>query len=443
MKAMAIRTHLPEGRYWEELALPMENAGHRHLICLYPEIQYQTVLGFGGAFTEASGATYENLAPDQKDALIQAYFSKEGLGYTLGRAHMGSCDFSLGNYACVQDPGDEDLSTFSLERDERYLLPMIERARQAVGESFQLLLSPWSPPPFMKTNGEMNHGGRLLEQYAGRWAQCIVEYVKRYRKAKVPVTMVTVQNEPEATQTWDSCLYTAQEEGAFIARHLGPALAAAGLGDVQIFIWDHNKERMLLRTMATLSNPDAAQYVRGVAFHWYTGDHFENVAMTARKYPELTMLFSEGCVEFSRFSQAGETDKAEMYAHDMLGNLNAGMQGFLDWNLLLNAQGGPNHVGNFCQAPIMTNGRGELVKQASYYYIGQFSRHIQPGAKRIGLSRYCAEIEATAFQNPDGSLVAVLLNRGEEAKPFFLQLPGGESWRGEVQGHEILTVVLG
>jgi len=442
MNAHAIRTNIKDGLYWRPFTPEMKKADHNRLLCLYPDMRYQVFQGFGGAFTEAAGATWLTLDPAARDECIKAYFGGEGLRYTLGRAHMGSCDFALNNYACVDDPEDEKLTGFSMERDETYILPMILRAQAVAGREIRLLLSPWSPPAFMKSNGDMNGGGKLLETYAQRWARCIAEYVRRYREAGACVSMITVQNEPEAKQTWDSCLYTAREEGLFVSDYLGPALERAGLRDVKILVWDHNKERMLRRTTETLAAGQAGRYVSGVAFHWYTGDHFENVAMTARRFPELTLLFTEGCVEFSRFSRAGQTDNAEMYAHDILGNLNAGAHGVIDWNLLLNAQGGPNHQRNYCQAPLMANASGGVERKASYYYIGHFSRFIRPGAVRIGISRYSAKLEAAAFQNTDGSIAVVILNRHDTPMDAFVEMPNGEARHISLKAHEIVSVVL-
>ncbi|MBN1777820.1 MAG: glucosylceramidase [Clostridiales bacterium] len=442
MNFNAIRTNIKDGIYWQPFTPETKKADHSRLISLYPDVRYQTVQGFGGAFTEAAGDTWLKLAPAARDECMQAYFGEEGLRYTLGRAHMGSCDFALGNYACVDDPHDDALNSFSMERDEKYILPMILKAQEIAGREIGLLLSPWSPPAFMKSNGEMNNGGKLLMKYADRWARCIAEYVKRYRAAGACVTMITVQNEPEARQLWDSCLYTAREEGRFVSGFLGPALERANLRDVRLLVWDHNKERMLRRVTETLADGQAKQYVTGVAFHWYTGDHFENVAMTAQRFPELELIFTEGCVEFSRYSQAGETENAEMYAHDILGNLNAGAHGIIDWNLLLDAQGGPNHKHNFCQAPLMATASGGVERKASYYYIGHFSRYIHPGAVRIGLSRYTDTLEAAALQNPDGSIAAVFLNRGEEPKEAFLEMPDGKACCVSLNAHEIVSILL-
>lgn len=440
MKCTKITTELSKQRYWQtELLDSPANMDYLHAICVYPELTGQVFEGFGGAFTEAAGVSWQKLSPSGQAELVNAYFGAEGLGYVLGRTHMGSCDFALGNYtAAVQDSVQRDFS-----RDDANLIPLIQAAQKQAGTPLGLLLSPWSPPAWMKSNGEMNHGGQLLPECAARYAGLIADYVSHYRAAGLDVRMVSVQNEPEAVQTWDSCIFTAEEEGRFAADILRPALDSAGLSEVQILIWDHNKESLLRRANGTFSVPGAAQAVSGVAFHWYTGDHFEAVELARRRYPEKKFYFTEGCVEYSRFDGASDLKKAEMYAHDILGNLNAGIAGSIDWNLLLDSKGGPNHVGNFCEAPIMLNARGGLEYKGSYYYIGQFSRYIRPGALRLETSRYCAELEVTAFRNPDGSTAVVLLNRTDTELPACLSL-NGETPLAQlsVPTHSLTTVLI-
>lgn len=438
MKCTKITTELSVQRHWQ--AEPLAAAGemdYLHAVCIYPELTGQVFEGFGGAFTEAAGVCWRQLSQAGQEELVNAYFGKEGLGYTLGRTHMGSCDFALGNYtAAAKDHAQRDFS-----RDDANLIPLIQAAQKKAGAPLGLLLSPWSPPAWMKSNGEMNHGGQLRPEYAAPYAELLADYVGHYRAAGLDVRMVSVQNEPEAVQSWDSCIFTAEEEGRFAVDFLRPALDRAGLAGVQILIWDHNKESLLRRMNGTFSVPGAKQAVGGVAFHWYTGDHFEAVALARRCCPEKAFYFTEGCVEYSRFDGASDQKKAEMYAHDILGNLNAGITGSMDWNLLLDSKGGPNHVGNYCEAPIMLDGRGGLEYKGSYYYIGQFSRYIRPGALRLETSRYCAELEVTAFRNLDGSMVVVLLNRTGGECPACLAL-NGETALAQltVPAHSLTTV---
>lgn len=428
-------------RFWEEQELEAaEQPDFSHMLRIYPELSEQETEGFGGAFTEAAAVSYAELSGEAKEEFLEAYFGESGLGYVLGRIPMNSCDFGLGNYTYVEE-GDEDLHTFDIAHDREQIIPLVKKAMERAGaKNFGILVSPWSPPAYMKTNGEMNHGGKLLERYRKLWADYYVKYLLELKKEGLPVKYLTVQNEPEAVQTWDSCIYTAKEEGAFVVEYLKPALEAAGLGDLQIFIWDHNKENMYHRAKGSFQVPGCREAVSGVAMHWYTGDHFEAVRAVKKAYPEQRIFFTEGCVEYSRFANSGEVQKAEMYAHDILGNLKAGMEAYFDWNLLLNAQGGPNHVGNFCAAPVMCDGKGGIEKRLSYYYIGHFSRYVKPGAKRILASCYTAGLETAAFVNPDGSRAAVLLNTTENAIPVCLTEDGGCAYL-KAEARSICTVI--
>ncbi|MGN0242878.1 MAG: glycoside hydrolase family 30 beta sandwich domain-containing protein [Lachnospiraceae bacterium] len=412
-----ITTNLAKQECWKSEDGKLGPIGKARTINVHPEFQYQKIRGFGGAFTEASSDTFHYLLPEAQEEFLKAYFSEDGLCYNVGRTHINSCDFALGNYTYVtQDTPPEDISfsSFSLEHDEKSIFSLIARAESVRGESIPLLVSPWSPPAFMKTNHEMNHGGRLKPEYRFAWAHYLARYIKEARKSGVMIAYMTVQNEPNAIQTWDSCQYSAQEELEFVRDFLGPVLEQEGLSDVKIIIWDHDKEIAYERADAILSDEKANAYIHGVGMHWYSGDYFEELSLIQEKYPDKEIFFTEGCVEYSRFKDPTEIRKSEMYAHDMMGNLNHGLSLYLDWNLLLNESGGPNHVGNFCFAPIMAcDGNKNIQKNGSYYYIGHFSRYIMPGAIRIATSRYCSEVETTAFLNPDGSRCVVLLNRTE------------------------------
>lgn len=384
--------------------------------------RFQTLLGFGGAFTEAAAVTWQALPERQRAAFVRDCFDAEqGQGYSLCRVHMNSCDFALGNYAHAAVPGDDQLEHFSIERDRQALLPMILAAQAVASRPLCVMVSPWSPPAWMKDNGRMNHGGKLLPRYAAAWARCFVRFIQAYQAAGVPIWGVSVQNEPDATQRWDSCLYSAEEERDFVRDHLGPALAAAGLGDVKIVIWDHNRDQMVERASVVYNDPLAARYVWGCGFHWYLEDHFDHVQLLHDAWPDKALLFTEGCQEGG--PHIGSPDLGERYARSMINDLNRWTVGWIDWNLLLDETGGPNHVGNLCSAPILAAG-GELLHQTSYHYIGQFSRFVRPGAQRVLCAATRQDLECTAFVNPDASQAVVALNRSTKAIEFDLRIDG-------------------
>lgn len=437
-----ITTDQEKGQYWaQETAELRPQEDFIHVVNVYPELQEQTIEGFGGAFTEAAAVSFDSLTDSAREDFVESCFGNTGLRYNLGRMHMNSCDFALGNYTYVEE-GDADLHTFDIAHDRERIIPLVKRALAKQGtEGFGLLISPWSPPAYMKTNGEMNHGGKLKEEYFRLWAEYYVCFIRELSAEGLPVRYLTVQNEPEAVQTWDSCIYTAQEEGRFAAEYLIPALERAGLGEIQVFIWDHNKENLYDRAKESFQVPGCRDGVSGVAMHWYTGDHFDGIRAVKKAFPEKKVFFTEGCVEYSRFADSGEVQKAEMYAHDMLGNLKAGTEAFLDWNLLLDAQGGPNHVGNYCAAPVMCDGKGGIEKRLSYYYIGHFSRYIKAGAKQVMTTCYTDRLETLAFANPDGERVIVILNKGEEDLPLYLR-ENGEGISLTAGAHSIKTILF-
>lgn len=442
MNATLYTTDLARGLHWRAAPIEPAPADCMHQLNVFPALRGQTFAGFGGAFTEAAAWCWQQLTSENRQRFLDAYFGPGGLGYTLGRAHMGSCDFALGNYACLAVP-DETLASFDFRRDEQYILPLIAAAQKTAGQPIGLLLSPWSPPAFMKTNDDQNHGGKLKPEYRALWAACIAEYARRYRAAGCDVRMLSIQNEPAATQTWDSCLYTAAEEGKFAARFLRPALDKAGLADVRILAWDHNKELLVQRAAGTLAVDGADAAVDGFGVHWYTGDHFDAVAAARALWPDKEIWFTEGCVEYSRFDGMAGVGKAEMYAHDIIGNLNAGIAGNIDWNLLLDAKGGPNHVGNFCEAPLMLTDDGSAFEiRGEYWYIGQFSRYIRPDAVALGHSCPNGTVEATAFENADGSRVVVILNRSSDAQPVSVTTDGESGFNFTLASHTIATLVM-
>ena len=406
------------------------------------ERRFQTLEGFGAAFTEAAAVTWAALPADQAQTLLRDYFdARQGHGYRLCRVHMNSCDFALGNYAHADVAGDMALAHFNIDRDRQALLPMIKAAQAvAAAETIHMLVSPWSPPAWMKTNGQMNGGGKLRPDCAAAWARCYVRFIEAYAAEGVPVWGVSVQNEPDATQRWDSCIYSAEEERDFVRDHLGPTLAAAGLGHIKIVIWDHNRDLMVERASVVYSDPAAAQFVWGCGFHWYGEDHFDHVQQLHDAWPDKALLFTEGCQEGG--PHTGEWELGERYGRSIINDLNRWTAGWIDWNLLLDETGGPNHVGNFCSAPILADRATEtLMHQSSYFYLGHFSRFIRRGAQRVLCAATKQALEATAFVNPDGSTAVVVMNRSEAAITFTLSLNGARCVTG-LPARAIATYLL-
>jgi glucosylceramidase len=396
------------------------------MVFVAPDKTFQTVEGFGGAFTEASVVTLQKLSPDNRQTVMDAYFHPtRGHGYSLCRTHIQSCDFALGNYSYVEE-GDLELKTFNIDRDRAGILPMIREAMAYGVEGFKVFASPWSPPGWMKTTGKMNRGGHLKPECRAAWAQCYVKYIRACENEGVPIWGLTVQNEPAANQSWDSCEYSAQEESDFVRDHLGPALAEAGLGHVKLMIWDHNRDDLIPRVYPAYSDPEASKYIWGTAYHWYMDDKFDNLELHHAAWPEKKLLFSEGCQEGG--PHTGEWELGERYGRSIINDFNRWCVAWTDWNLLLDETGGPNHVNNLCSAPLLADTKKDAVLfQSSYYYIGHFARFVSPGAKRVLCSTNRESLEATAFANPDGTTVVVMMNRTAAARSVCLNVAGVET----------------
>jgi glucosylceramidase len=417
-----------------------DEPGRNFVMKLNPEKKYQSFMGFGGAFTEAAAYTLAQIPVEKRAKVIDSYFNQEaGLGYSLGRTHIHSCDFALENYTYVEE-NDTELKTFSIERENKYVLPLIKDAVKSRGEGLTILSSPWSPPAWMKTNNEMNNGGKLKAEFYDTWALYYTKYIKAMETEGVPIWGITVQNEPEATQVWDSCRYTAEEERDFVKNYLGPVMEKEGLEDKKIIIWDHNRDIAYERAKTILSDSESAKYIWGTGLHWYVSEEFENLSKIHEDFPDKHLIFTEGCIEGG--VQLGAWHTGERYARNIMGDINNWLEGWIDWNIVLNEQGGPNHVGNYCDAPVIVDTKtGEVHYNSSFYYIGHFSKYIKPNAVRIGHELNHDSLKSVSFTNEDGSVVAVVMNDEDSTESFSLSL-GGKIAKAELPGHSITTFII-
>lgn len=404
-----------------EKPLCLDADRENELLNLHPEVKYQRFDGFGAALTDAAAYVYTQMETADRKKAVESYFGGKGIGYNRVRIPMDSCDFSLEQFQAVTEEEDEAFTSFSLEREKKYIYPLWQDLKKVCG-GIEVMATPWSPPSFMKTNGERLHGGKLKADCRKAYASYLCLYIRELKKIGIPVSRISVQNEPKAVQSWDSCIFEAQEEKEFLRDFLYPALQENGLSDVGIYIWDHNKERVYERACAIIDET-TAHMVKGIAFHWYSGDHFEELSMVREKFPELEMVLSEACIEYSKFAVDGELQNVKKYAHEIIGNLNAGMNAFYDWNMILDGTGGPNHADNLCDAPLMYHeDTKRLEERMTFSAIAHFSKYIEPGAVRIGCSRYSELLEAAAFENPDGSIVFVVFNRSMARQPVTVRI---------------------
>ena len=377
---------------------------------------FQTMLGIGGAITDASAVVFAKLPKDKQEEFLQAYYSKNGIGYNIIRTSIHSCDFSPESFTYVEE-GDKDLTTFSIEKDKEFRIPMIKKAMDLIKNDVVFYASPWSPPPFMKGKKDMLQGGKLLPAFYQSWATYYTKFIKAYEAEGMPVWGVTIQNEPMAIQRWESCIYTAEEERDFLKNYLGPTFEKEGLGDKNIVVWDHNRDLISHRANTIFEDPEAAKYAWGIGFHWYetwTGaePNYNNLQNINNSFPTKNLLFTEGCQESFDSTQYQRWSNAERYGNSMINDFNNGTVGWTDWNVLLDETGGPNHVGNYCFAPIHADTqKGELIYTPTYYYIGHFSKFIRPNAKRVSTTSSRSTLESTSFLNEDGTIATVVMNK--------------------------------
>ena len=388
----------------------------------------QTFLGIGGAITDASAEVFAKLSPKKQQEFLTAYYDKnKGIGYTLARTNIHSCDFSSDSYTYVAE-GDKELKTFNINHDRKYRIPLIKKAIKTAGGKLTLFVSPWSPPAFMKDNNDILHGGVLLPEFAPAWALYYTKFIKEYEKEGIPIWGLTVQNEPMAKQSWESCIYTPEAERDFLKNYLRPTLEREGLGSKNVIIWDHNRGDMLIkRANLVFSDPEVSKYAWGIGFHWYETwnggpPQFESVAKVHEAFPNKNLLFTEGCIEKFDATKYQFWGNAERYGINIINDFNNGTVGWTDWNILLDQKGGPNHVGNFCFAPIHADiTKDELIYTPMYYYIGHFSKFIRPNAKRVLETISDKSLLSTSFKNSDGQLITVVMNQSEKEIVYSLE----------------------
>ena len=398
--------------------------------------QFQKFLGIGGSFTDASAEVFAKLDNAKQEEFLKAYFDDdEGIGYSLARTTIHSSDFGSASHTYIEE-GDKSLESFSIEKDKQFRIPLIKRATAAAGGELLLYASPWSAPAFMKSNNNMLRGGKLLPEYYDSWARYYTKFIEAYENEGMPIWGISIQNEPMAVQRWESMIYTAEEERDFLKNHLGPTMHKAGYEDKKIIVWDHNRDLIVERANIIFDDPEAAKYAWGIGYHWYEtwyrGDDCyphckghenrnENIGLVYNSYPDKHILFTEGTIEAFSPDKYQYWPNAERYGREMIRDFNRGTVGWTDWNLLLDHTGGPNHVSNFCFAPIHADTRtNELIYTPTYYYIGHFSKFIRPDAHRISTSSSRSLLLATSFMHEDNQIATVVMNETDQAIDYHL-----------------------
>ena len=439
-------------------------------IKLMPEQQFQKVTGFGGSFTEASAYLLNQLSSENRKKIIDAYFGPDGAKYSLTRTHMNSCDFSVSNYSYAPVEGDVELTSFSIDEDRDDIIPMIKEAMAVSPDGFKIMASPWTAPPWMKDNKDWR-GGKLLPEYYDSWALFFSKYIDAYKEEGIDIWGFTVENEPLGNDNnWESMHFTPEEMTLFVMNHLGPKLEADG-HDVKILGYDQNREHLNEWVDVMFKDEAASKYYAGTAIHWYASTYEvfpEALQYAHNKAPGKHLIQSEACVDaevpkwqddawyWSKeatdwgWDWAPEKDKhmhpkyvpVYRYARDIIGCMNNWVDGWVDWNMVLDRQGGPNWFENWCVAPVIVDpDQDEVYFTPLYYTMAHFSRYIRPGATRIGFENSDDSLMVTAAQNPDGTIALVILNQGTDAKTVSLSL-GDRDTDVQISAQAIQTIII-
>jgi len=436
---------------------------------LFPDQKYQTITGFGGSFTESSAYLLNQLSKKNRELILNAYFGLGGARYSLTRTHINSCDFSLSNYSYAPAK-DKELKDFSIDEDRDDIIPMIKEAMAISEDGFKIISSPWTAPPWMKDNNNYV-GGKLLPEYYDTWALFFSKYIEAYKNEGIDIWGLTVENEPLGNgNNWESMHFSAEEMGHFVNNYLSPQLKANG-HQTKILAYDQNRDELEEWADVIYGNPEYKSVFDGFALHWYasTFEWFPEVLnYTHNTAPDKYLIQTEACVDseiphwnddawyWSKeatdwgWDWAPEDQKAlhpkyvpvYRYARDIIGCLNNHVDGWVDWNMVLDKQGGPNWFENWCLAPVIVDPeKDEVYFTPLYHTMAHFSKFIRPGAVRIGFENQDSELMITAAQNPDGSIAMVILNMNSTPKNLKISLQS-QSVAIQISAQALQTIII-
>lgn len=447
---------------------PGENTTNLQLL---PNEKYQTITGFGGSFTESSAYLLNRLSNENRAKILEAYFSEEGANYSLTRTHISSCDFSLNNYTYAPVAGDLELKNFTIDEDREDLIPMIKDAMKVSKDGFNIIASPWTAPPWMKDNNAYV-GGKLLPENYDVYALYFSKYLEAYKAEGINIWGLTPVNEPHGNgNNWESMHFSPAEETDFVQNYLGPKLEADGYDHINILGYDQNRAGLKEWVDEMYKDQASSKYFAGTAIHWYesTYDYFpEDLQYAHHKAPNKYLIETEGCIdsEVPKWKDDNwywskeatdwgfdwrEAEKKYLhpkyapvnrYARDIIGSLNNWVDGWVDWNMVLDKQGGPNWFKNWCNAPVIVDTeKDEVYFTPIYYTMAHFSKYIRPQAVIIGVKNTDKTLMVTAAKNPDHSISVVVFNEEATAKNFSITLHH-KTIDLKIDGQAIQTIVI-
>jgi len=420
----------------------LEEPGSIWNVAIDKNTKYQEIIGFGGSWSDAAAIGIGRMSEKLRNDILRSYFSDEGIEYSTARVVISGSDFSNRPYTYDDTPWDWDLEQWSLvEEDTLYKIPQMQTAQSIATVPIKFYASSWSPPAWLKTNNELNHGGQLQEGpgsiFWQTYAKYLLKFFDAYKANGINWWGMTIQNEPmtgwDSNFPWNTCGFNAEMERDFVKTDLGPILEQAGYtpDNFAILALDHNRPLAEDWANVVFSDPEASKYIKGLGVHWYfygTAGPYNVYDNILQKFPDKFLLATEACNrdEDNQYNRPGlgKWVLAEDYAHDILLDLLHFVGGWTDWNLVLDQYGGPNWVNNNHSAPIIVNPEaGEFYKNVQYYAMAHYSKFLPPGTVRIGSTRVEEEgnLELGAFLRPDGGTVIIVINTRDDDQFFNLE----------------------
>jgi len=378
-------------------------------IQLNPDKQFQDILGFGGAFTDAACYTFNRLEPAEREALFHELFHPSQMGLSMGRLCVGSSDYATKVYSFDEGDPDPEMKRFSIAHDSEYIIPILREARQVNPDLF-LFSSPWSPPGWMKFNGSML-GGSMRNHYLAAYARYYLRFLQAYAAEGVPIQALTSQNEVDTDQDgrMPACIWPQEYEIAFIRDNLGPLLESSGV-DTRIWILDHNYN-LWGRAVCTLVDDKFRKYARAVAWHGYVGTP-DMMSKVHDVYPKVEMHWTEGGPDYKDPNYLTDWCQWGTVFSDVLRNW---CRSITAWNLALDENGRPN-IGPFSCGGVVTihSQTREVTRSGQYWAFAHYARAFRRGARRFESLSSVANLHHVAVDNPDREYALIISNPGHE-----------------------------
>eukprot|EP00792_Barthelona_sp_PAP020_P005265 TRINITY_DN2575_c0_g1_i2.p1 TRINITY_DN2575_c0_g1~~TRINITY_DN2575_c0_g1_i2.p1 ORF type:complete len:471 (-),score=92.91 TRINITY_DN2575_c0_g1_i2:41-1426(-) len=378
----------------------------------------QNIMGYGVALTQASSSVLQTLSEDQQNYVFEKIFGESENNYNFARTHVSSCDFSTQNYAYNEVDGDFELNSWDFSMEDKYIVPMIKKA-QEYQKDLKLFASPWSPPAWMKSNNAMDsslNGCFKSDKHMDTFSKYFSKYLSSYEERNIKFWGITAMNEPTKAHRWDSCWLEPLDYVKYL-NSLIPTIKNDH-PNVKVMVYDHNRNRLIEYVEAIQGNNIWSQ-IDGVAFHWYSNFDYTINEKVSEMVGSKFFFNSEGCncpgVSWNNWN------RGTSYAMDIANDLNTGAMGWVDWNILLNSDGGPNHVNNNCDAPLIAKDNKVHI-QPNYYAMRHFSRHLPVDSSIIDVqSPSTSPIAVTAgISGKDGRISVIAANSASSSQILSL-----------------------